>query len=52
MEDSSKNIVLETIHALCLIIKGLDYDKTRLSKETHELIDKFENEYSEMNNNN
>ena len=39
---------LKTIHALCLIIKGLDVDKTRLSMETHSLIDKFEKQYAEM----
>ena len=39
---------LKTIHALCLIIKGLDADKTRLSEETHSLIDKFEKQYAEM----
>lgn len=39
---------LKTIHALCLIIKGLDVDKTRLSPETHRLIDKFEKQYAEM----
>ena len=39
---------LRTIHALCLIIKGLDAEKTRLSQETHSLIDMFEKQYAEM----
>lgn len=39
---------MRTIHALCLIIKGLDMDKTRLSPETHRLIDMFEKQYAEM----
>ena len=39
---------MKTIHALCLIIKGLDAEKIRLSEETHRLIDKFEKQYEEM----
>lgn len=39
---------MRTIHGLILIIKGLDPDKTRLSQETHDLIDRFEQQYAEM----
>ena len=39
---------MRIIHALCLIIKGLDAEKTRLSLETHRLIDMFEKQYAEM----
>ena len=39
---------MRTIHALCLIIKGLEIEKTRLSPETHRLIDVFEKQYAEM----
>ena len=48
MDDEKTKTFAKTIHGLCLIIKGLDADKSKLSKETHDLLDEFEKLYSEM----
>ena len=48
VNDEKIKTFAKTIHSLCLIIKGLDADKSQLSKETHDLLDEFEKLYSEM----